>query len=73
MAKRQACGGLLGAHETGAFGGSQALSFAVGGDRPDEAQIARAVQDGQEQQSVDRGGQRPDAGGEDRLQPMAER
>lgn len=71
MAERQAFGGLVGTHETGPFGGSQALPIAVGGECPDEAQIARSVQDGQEQQLVDRGGQRLDAGGEDRLQPMA--
>ena len=73
VAERQARGGLIGAHEAGAFGAFQALSPAVGGDRPDEAQITRPVQDGQEQQFVDRRGQRLDAGGEDRLQPTAQR
>ena len=46
VAERQLFGGLFGAHETGAFGAFQALSPAVGGERPDKAQIARAVQDG---------------------------
>ena len=57
MAERQAFGGLLGAYEPGAFRGSQAVSPAVGDERPDEAQVAGAVQDRQEQQIVDRGGQ----------------
>jgi hypothetical protein len=73
MAERQACGGLIGTHQTGPFGRSQTSWIAVGGQRPDEAQIAGAVQDGQQQQLVGRGGQRVDAGGEYRLQPVAER
>jgi hypothetical protein len=41
VAERQLFGGLIGVHEAGAFGGSQALSPAIGGEGPDEAQVAR--------------------------------
>jgi hypothetical protein len=46
VAERHAFGGLLGANETGAFRRFQASSPAVGGDRPDQAQVAGAVKDG---------------------------
>jgi hypothetical protein len=73
VAEGQACGGLVGPHEPGPFGRFQALSCTVGGERPDQAQIARAVQDGQEQQVIDGGRQGLDAGGEGRPQPAAGR
>ena len=62
VAERQGCGGLVGPHEPGPFGRFEALSFAADGERPDQAQIARAVQGGQEQQVIGRGWQGLDAG-----------
>ena len=72
VAEREPFGGLVGAHDAGAFRGAQAFSPVVRGDRPDEAQVTGALKGGKEQQFVDRGGQPLDAGGEDILQSAAE-
>ena len=72
MPERHPFRGLIGPHQAGPFGCAERVFPAVGRDRPDEAQIAGAVQGGQQQQFADRGGKRLRAGGKDALQPVAE-